>query len=261
MSGKSKKNASARGDKMINKTNADTVTGDEIRNGESGNSENNGNDVQGREDSIREMASVEVSSKAGRIYCLTIIGEIEGHVNSPGHSKTTKYEHVIPELVRIEEDEEIDGLLILLNTVGGDVEAGLAMAELISSMKKPTVSIVLGGGHSIGVPLAVSTKYSLIVPSATMTVHPIRTTGTVISAPQTFEQMTKLQDRLIDFVVRNSDIKEKRLRDMMLDSGNISNDVGTVLFGEEAVECGLINKVGGISEAIERIKKMVRNKK
>lgn len=222
---------------------------------EIGNKKNNSG-----EDSIKEMASVEISGKTGRIYCLTIVGEIEGHVHSAGSVKTTKYEHVIPELVRIEEDESIDGLLILLNTVGGDVEAGLAMAELIASMKKPTVSVVLGGGHSIGVPLAVSSKYSLIVPSATMTVHPIRTTGTLISAPQTFEQMTRVQDRLISFVVRNSNIKEKKLREMMLDSGNISNDIGTVLFGEEAVECGLINKVGGISDAIDRINKMVKTK-
>lgn len=206
--------------------------------------------------SVKEMASVEVSGRAGRIYCLTIIGEIEGHVSLPGHSKTTKYEHVIPELVRIEEDEEVDGLLILLNTVGGDVEAGLAIAELIASMKKPTVSIVLGGGHSIGVPLAVSAKYSLIVPSATMTVHPIRTSGTLITAPQTFEQMTKVQDRLIDFVVKNSHIKKESLKKMMLNSKNISNDMGTVLFGEEAVECGLIDKVGGISEAMDCIKEM-----
>ncbi len=222
--------------------------------------ENNTNKNQNTDDSIKEMSSVEISGQKGRIYCLTIVGEIEGHVNSAGSVKTTKYEHVIPELVRIEEDDSIDGLLILLNTVGGDVEAGLAMAELIASMKKPTVSVVLGGGHSIGVPLAVSAKYSLIVPSATMTVHPIRTTGTLISAPQTFEQMTRVQDRLINFVVRNSEIKEKKLREMMLDSGNISNDIGTVLFGEEAVECGLINKVGGISDAIERIYKLVKTK-
>lgn len=214
-----------------------------------------------KNESIKEMASVEVSGRAGRIYCLTIIGEIEGHVSSPGHSKTTKYEHVIPELVRIEEDENTDGLLILLNTVGGDVEAGLAIAELIASMRKPTVSIVLGGGHSIGVPLAVSAKHSLIVPTAAMTVHPIRTSGTLITAPQTFEQMTKMQDRLISFVVRNSKVSEERLRNMMLESGNISNDMGTVLYGEEAVECGLIASVGGISDAMECIKNMVENKK
>lgn len=208
---------------------------------------------------IRDMASVEIAGKKGKIYCLTIVGEIEGHMLSSGSVKTTKYEHVIPELVRIEEDDEIEGLLIILNTVGGDVEAGLAMAELIASMKKPTVSLVLGGGHSIGVPLAVSAKKSFIVPSATMTVHPIRTTGTLISAPQTFEQMTKIQDRLIDFVVRSSDIEEKILRKMMLDTGNISNDIGTVLYGEEAVRCGLIGKTGGISDAIAEIRAMLEN--
>ncbi len=222
--------------------------------------ENNSKKTPSVEDSIKEMASIEINGRTGRIYCLTIVGEIEGHICSAGTVKATKYEHVIPELVRIEEDENIDGLLILLNTVGGDVEAGLAMAELIASMKKPTVSVVLGGGHSIGVPLAVSAKHSLIVPSATMTVHPIRTTGTLISAPQTFEQMTRVQDRLISFVVRNSGIAEGDLREMMLDSGNISNDIGTVLFGEEAVECGLIDEVGGISDAIEQIYSMAETK-
>ena len=172
-------------------------------------SENTSNDKN--RDMIKDMASVEVSCRAGRIYCLTIVGEIEGHITAPNNCKTTKYEHIIPELVRIEEDKEVDGLLIMLNTVGGDVEAGLAMAELIASMKKPTVSIVLGGGHSIGVPLAVSAKRSLIVPSATMTVHPIRTNGVVITAPQTFEQMTKLQERLINFVAKHSKIKEDNL--------------------------------------------------
>ncbi len=220
------------------------------------NSENNQN-----EDTIKEMSSVKISCKAGRIYCLTIIGEIEGHMSLPKTSKTTKYEHVIPELVRIEEDDDIDGLLLILNTIGGDVEAGLAIAELISSMKKPSVSIVLGGGHSIGVPLAVSAKCSLIVPSATMTVHPIRTTGTIISSAQTFEQMTKVQERLIDFVDRNSQIKGERFKELMLATGNISNDTGTVLFGEEAVSCGLIDRVGGISEAMDCIEKMRKNKK
>ena len=189
------------------------------------------------------------------------MGEIEGHIISPPTVKLTKYEHIIPELVRVEEDSEVDALMILLNTVGGDVEAGLAIAELISSMKKPTVSLVLGGGHSIGVPLAVSTDFSLIVPSATMTVHPIRTTGTTITAPQTFEQMYKLQDRLISFVTKHSGIKEKKLREMMLDPGNISNDMGTVLFGEEAVECGLINKIGGLSDAISHINSLVESGK
>lgn len=210
---------------------------------------------------IKEMSSVEIDSEAGKIYCLTIVGEIEGHVIAPGGTKTTKYEHVIPELVRIEENKAIDAVLIMLNTVGGDVEAGLAIAELIASMTKPTVSIVLGGGHSIGVPLAVSAKHSMIVPSATMTVHPIRTTGTTITSPQTFEQMTKLQERLVEFVAKNSKIDADTLNNMMLATGNISNDTGTVLYGEEAVKCGLIDELGGISTAFDRIKTMVKNKK
>ena len=209
---------------------------------------------------IRDLSSVEVPVNGGSIYCLTVVGEIEGHNIAPSGCKTTKYEHVIPELLRIEEDKKIEGLLIMLNTVGGDVEAGLAMAELISSMEKPTVSIVLGGGHSIGVPLAVSTKYSFIVPSAAMTVHPIRSSGTAITAPQTFDQMNKLQERLISFVARNSKIGKEKLSDMMLDSTNIANDMGTILYGEEAVECGLIDKVGGISAALKSIKEMVKNK-
>ena len=224
-------------------------------------SNNNNSSKCFQDDYIKEMSCVKVSSKAGKIFCLTIIGEIEGHVVLPSTSKTTKYEHIIPELVRIEEDDEISALLLMLNTVGGDVEAGLAIAELISSMKKPTVSIVLGGGHSIGVPLAVSTKYSLIVPSAVMTVHPIRTTGTIINTPQTFEQLTKLQDRLLNFISRNSKITEEKIRSLMMATGNISNDTGTVLFGEEAVESGLIDKVGGISDALKCVENIVKNKK
>ncbi|MBD9009956.1 MAG: translocation-enhancing protein TepA [Clostridiales bacterium] len=233
----------------MNETGADSNTN------ESNTNESNTNDK------IKELSSVEIRSSRARIYCLTVVGEIEGHIISPPTVKVTKYEHIIPELVRVEEDSEVDALMILLNTVGGDVEAGLAIAELISSMKKPTVSLVLGGGHSIGVPLAVSTDFSLIVPSATMTVHPIRTTGTTITAPQTFEQMYKLQDRLISFVTKHSGIKEKKLREMMLDPGNISNDMGTVLFGEEAVECGLINKTGGLSDAISHINSLVESGK
>lgn len=230
-------------------------TGADSSKNESNTNESNTNDK------IKELSSVEIRSSRARIYCLTVVGEIEGHIISPPTVKVTKYEHIIPELVRVEEDSEVDALMILLNTVGGDVEAGLAIAELISSMKKPTVSLVLGGGHSICVPLAVSTDFSLIVPSATMTVHPIRTTGTTITAPQTFEQMYKLQDRLISFVTKHSGIKEKKLREMMLDPGNISNDMGTVLFGEEAVECGLINKTGGLSDAISHINSLVESGK
>ena len=221
--------------------------------------DNNKNNIEGKKDEkIREMASVAVNSGSQRIYCMSIIGEIEGHVILPPQSKTTKYEHIIPELVRVEEDSDIDGLLILLNTMGGDVEAGLAIAEMISGMSKPTVSIVLGGGHSIGVPLAVSAKYSLIVPSATMTIHPIRMNGTVIGVPQMFNYFNKVQDRLTNFVVRNSKIKEERFRKLMMETKKIANDVGTILFGEEAVECGLIDDVGGISAAMKKLREMIK---
>lgn len=209
------------------------------------------------EDKVREMAAVAVGSRSKRIYCMSIIGEVEGHLILPPQSKTTKYEHIIPELVRIEEDSATKGLLLLLNTMGGDVEAGLAIAEMIASMKKPTVSIVLGGGHSIGVPLAVSAKYSLIVPSATMTIHPIRMNGTVIGVPQMFRYFSKVQERLTDFVVRNSKIKEEKFRDLMMETKKIANDVGTILFGEEAVECGLIDRVGGISDAIAKLEELI----
>ncbi len=212
---------------------------------------------ENQENKIEEMSSVEVKTGKGRISCISIIGEIEGHTILPPQSKTTKYEHMLPELVRIEEDDEIDGLLLMLNTVGGDVEAGLAIAEMIAGMKKPTVSMVLGGGHSIGVPLAVAAKKSLIVPSATMTVHPIRMTGTVIGAPQTFRQLHKIQDRLVEFVVRNSSISEKQFTALMMETEKIANDVGTVLFGEEAVSCGLIDGVGGIADAIETLHGMI----
>ncbi len=208
---------------------------------------------------VREMAAVSVGEDSKKIYCMSIIGEIEGHMILPPQSKTTKYEHVIPELVRVEEDKDTKGLLLLLNTMGGDVEAGLAIAEMVASMKKPTVSVVLGGGHSIGVPLAVSAKYSFIVPSATMTIHPIRMNGTVIGVPQMFHYFTKVQDRLTDFVVRNSNVKEERFRDLMMETKKIANDVGTILFGEEAVECGLIDRVGGISDAIAMIESMIKS--
>lgn len=219
-----------------------------------------GSSNNNKDEKIRDMAAVSVESDDNRIYCMSIIGEIEGHTILPPQSKTTKYEHIIPELVRVEEDSSIDGLLLLLNTMGGDVEAGLAIAEMIAGMSKPTVSIVLGGGHSIGVPLAVSAKYSLIVPSATMTIHPIRMNGTVIGVPQMFNYFNKLQDRLIDFVVRNSSIKRKAFRELMMETKKIANDVGTILFGEEAAECGLIDGVGGISDAIGKIKKMISEK-
>ncbi len=214
------------------------------------------NKSENQKDQIKDMGGVYAKNKKMNIYCLSIVGQIEGHTILPSDTKTTKYEHVIPKLVEIEQSDEVEGLLIMLNTVGGDVEAGLAIAEMIASMKKPTVSIVLGGGHSIGVPLAVAAKHSLIVPSATMTVHPIRTGGIVIGVHQMFDYLTKVQDRIIDFVERNSKIKGEAFREIMLETGKIANDVGTILFGEEAVSCGLIDGVGGISEAIDILCKM-----
>ncbi len=205
---------------------------------------------------IKELGGVLAEGKKMNIYCLSIVGQIEGHSNLPSDTKTTKYEHVIPKLVEIEQDESIDGLLIMLNTVGGDVEAGLAIAEMIASMKKPTVSIVLGGGHSIGVPLAVSAKHSFIVPSATMTIHPIRTSGVIIGVHQTFDYLAKVQEQICGFVERNSKISAENFLSIMLETENIANDVGTVLFGEEAVECGLIDSVGGLGDAIELLQKM-----
>lgn len=218
------------------------------------NSEENKEESEEKDEKIRELASVTVGKNHQKIYCMSIIGEIEGHMILPPQSKTTKYEHVIPELVRVEEDPEIQGLLLLLNTMGGDVEAGLAIAEMIAGMRKPTVSVVLGGGHSIGVPLAVAAKQSFIVPSATMTIHPIRMNGTVIGVPQMFDYFTRVQNRLTDFVVRNSKIQEEKFRALMMETKKIANDVGTIVFGEEAVECGLIDHVGGIADAICSLK-------
>ncbi len=219
---------------------------------------NHKNTKENEENKIRDMAAVPIGSEKTPLYCMSIIGEIEGHTILPPQSKTTKYEHIIPELVRVEEDENIRGLLLLLNTVGGDVEAGLAISEVIASMKKPTVSVVLGGGHSIGVPLAVSAKVSMIVPSATMTIHPIRMNGTVIGVPQMFRYFNKIQDRLTDFVVRHSRIEEDAFRQLMMETKKIANDVGTILFGEEAVECGLIDRMGGISDAIEVLESITK---
>ena len=223
---------------------------------ETKNSENSENTRAEDESRIRDLGSVCTKNSEGSIYCLSIVGQIEGHTNLPQSSKTTKYEHIIPKLVEIEQSEEIDGLLIMLNTIGGDVEAGLAIAEVIASMKKPTVSIVLGGGHSIGVPLAVSAKRSLIVPSATMTIHPIRTSGTIIGVHQAFDYLKKVQERVIDFVSGHSGISAARLREIMLETDEIANDIGTILFGEEAVRCGLIDGVGGLSDALEILRNM-----
>lgn len=201
--------------------------------------------------SVFETGSITVSKDGHFIHCLTIIGQIEGHYILPSQNKTTKYEHVIPQLVAIEESKDIEGLLIILNTVGGDVEAGLAIAELLSTMKTPTASLVLGGGHSIGVPLAVSCRKSFIVPSATMTVHPVRMNGLVLGVPQTLSYFEKMQDRIVNFVSNNSKISSDDFRSLMMKTGELVMDVGTVLDGEGAVESGLIDELGGLSNALD----------
>ena len=204
-----------------------------------------------------ETGSITVEKSGHFIHCLTIIGQIEGHFILPSQNKTTKYEHVIPQLVAIEESKEIEGLLIILNTVGGDVEAGLAIAELLSTMNTPTASLVLGGGHSIGVPLAVSCKKSFIVPSATMTVHPVRMNGTVLGVPQTLSYFEKMQDRIVNFVENNSRITAADFRKLMMKTGELIMDVGTVLDGEGAVECGLIDELGGLSDALGFLEEVI----
>ncbi len=198
-----------------------------------------------------------VSGARGRIFCLTVIGQIEGHYLLDSTQKTTKYEHVLPQLVAVEQDPEIAGLLVLLNTVGGDVEAGLAIAELIAGMKKPTVSLVLGGGHSIGVPLAVAAKTSFIVPSASMTVHPVRTNGLTIHAPQTYTYFQKMQERIVHFVCTHARIEPRRFEELMLAPDEMSTDIGTILDGEGAVAEGLIDRIGGLSDALDCLYSMI----
>lgn len=195
------------------------------------------------------------------IQVLTIIGQIEGHVQLPPQNKTTKYEHLIPQLIAVEQNPKIEGVIILLNTVGGDVEAGLALSEMIASISKPTVSIVLGGGHSIGVPIAVATDHSYIVPTATMIIHPIRLTGMVIGAPQTFEYLEKMQDRVVDFVINHSNIKREKFNDLMFAKGNLSRDIGSKLVGDNAVENGLIDAVGGVKEAMGKVNELIGQSK
>ena len=211
--------------------------------------------------SIVEFGSSLIQSKRGTIHVLTIVGQIEGHQVLPPTSKSTKYEHVMPLLALVEESDEIDGLLVLLNTVGGDIEAGLGIAELIASMSKPTVSLVLGGGHSIGVPLAVSAKRSFIAPSAAMTIHPVRLNGLVIGVPQTFYYFERIQERITQFVVANSAIKRESFTRLMMQTGELAADVGSVIYWEEAVELGLIDQIGGLSDALECLHKMVDQQK
>lgn len=210
---------------------------------------------------ITETGSITVNRNGHYIHCLTIIGQIEGHYILPPQNKTTKYEHVIPQLVAIEESMDIEGLIIILNTVGGDIEAGLAIAELISGMQTPTVSLVLGGGHSIGVPLAVSSRKSFIVPSATMTIHPVRMNGLVLGVPQTLSYFDKMQERIVRFVSENSAMEAKRFRELMLATGELVMDVGTVLDGEAAVKEGLIDSLGGLSDALACLYDMIAEEK
>ncbi|BDG59435.1 hypothetical protein caldi_05250 [Caldinitratiruptor microaerophilus] len=198
---------------------------------------------------------------AQNIHLLTVIGQIEGHLALPPQNKTTKYEHVIPQLVAVEQNPQVEGLLVILNTVGGDVEAGLAIAEMISSMSKPSVSVVLGGGHSIGLPIAVSTTYSFIASTATMTIHPIRLTGLVIGVPQTYEYLDKMQDRVIRFVVANSRCSEEKLRELMFRTGELARDIGTVVVGRDAVRYGLIDEVGGLKEAMAKLEELIRERR
>ncbi len=206
---------------------------------------------------IEKTGSVTSAGGEHVIHCLTIVGQIEGHYILPSQNKTTKYEHVIPQLVAIEEDPQIEGLLVILNTVGGDVEAGLAIAELIAGMKTPTVSLVLGGGHSIGVPLAVSARKSFIAPSATMTIHPVRMSGLVLGVPQTLSYFDRMQDRITRFVTENSSVSEEKFRELMMNTGELVTDVGTVLDGEAAVDCGLIDSLGGLSDAISALYELI----
>jgi ATP-dependent protease ClpP protease subunit len=216
---------------------------------------------ENRMEDILKSGSVISRSGDKTIHCLTIIGQIEGHYILGDGQKATKYEHIIPLLVSIEESEEIDGMLMVLNTMGGDVEAGLAIAEMVASMKKPTVSLVLGGGHSIGVPLAVSAGTSFIVPSATMTIHPVRISGTVIGVPQTYYYFERMQDRIIDFVCRHSGMTEEAFRGLLMRTDQIATDVGSIVDGEEAVRLGLIDRVGGLSDALEELRQKIDGRK
>ena len=229
--------------------------------GESQTKESQSMEQQERKtDQIEKNGQLTLESDT-KIHLLNIIGEIEGHECLPSNSKTTKYEHVIPQLAAVEDSKEIEGVLVLINTVGGDVESGLAIAEMIASLSKPTVSLVLGGSHSIGVPLAVSADYSFIVPTGTMMIHPVRMTGLIIGVAQTFDYFQKIQDRIAGFITSHCGIEEKRLLELMLETGELTKDVGSVLVGEQAVNEGIIREVGGIREAFGKLKDMIREQK
>ena len=223
-----------------------------------------GKRVQGRSrdtvNSVKELGSTDVPEVKTNIHCLTIVGQVEGHLVLPPQNKTTKYEHIIPQLVALEQSTEIEGVLVILNTVGGDVEAGLAIAEMISGLSKPTVSIVLGGGHSIGVPIATSSTYSFIAETASMTIHPIRLNGLVIGVPQTYEYLDKMQDRVVRFVTQHSHCTEEKFRELMFRTGELARDIGTVLIGKDAVEVGLINEVGGVGRAVNKLNSLIEER-
>ena len=210
-----------------------------------------------QQEEIKEMGQITLDHK---IHLLTVIGEIEGHECLPSNSKTTKYEHVLPQLAAIEDSNDIEGVLVLLNTVGGDVEAGLAISEMLASLSKPTVSLVLGGSHSIGVPIAVSTDYSFIVETGTMVIHPVRMSGTVIGAPQTYDYFNQMQDRILGFIASHCDANRDRLEELMLDTGMLTKDLGTILVGKQAVDEGIINEVGGIKDALKKVYELIKAK-
>ncbi len=237
------------GDGMNAKEEKNPNTGDD--------QQNESSRLQQRLQLVEDTSSVTTDNGNHRIHCMTIVGQIEGHYVLPNETKATKYEHMIPQLVAVDESREIEGLLILLNTVGGDVEAGLALAELIAGMKKPTVSLVLGGGHSIGVPLAVAARRSFIVPSATMTIHPVRTNGLVLGVPQAFTYFRRMQERIVEFVCRHSSISSERFYELCMTTGEMATDVGSVLAGEEAVNEGLIDSIGMLKDAVSALYQMI----
>ena len=219
------------------------------------------NQLEEEREQVREFGSALLEGKDGSTYTLTIIGQVEGHQLLPETVKTTKYEHVLPLLATIEESDDIDGLLILLNTVGGDIEAGLAIAEMIAGMKKPTVSLVLGGGHSIGIPLAVSAKRCMIAPTASMTIHPVRMTGVVVGAPQTYQYFNRIQEQIVDFVTANSRISREKFLKYMMATGEIATDVGSVVYGREAVQVGLVDQLGSVGDALAYLQQEISKAK
>lgn len=209
-------------------------------------------------ESIKEFGTNNVPEHISDICTITMIGQIEGHIVSPPQTKTTRYEHLIPQIINVEENPNIKGLLVILNTVGGDVEAGLAIAEMINSISKPTVSLVVGGGHSIGVPIAVASNFSYITPTATMTVHPIRMNGLIIGVPQTFEYFSKMQERILNFIIRNSKVSHDDIKKMMLKTDELLNDMGTILIGQQAVDIGLIDSIGGVKDALAKLNELIK---